>query len=197
MMRLQISTVCPICRTMIRCNALKIKKRPLSSAASSGGSGPFRFIPPPTWAIASLGLDRNHSPVSSEELQTLCKRALLDPCLWSNEETDALRQDLGNMLHMVHKVRDDARIEELANDMMAEIGSDSYYDVPRIVKDAPTREDDDASSELAADAQNVLKSFLRPSMKQHGVHHYFEIVTGRGSVVSTKGGVISSDTRKT
>ena len=200
MMRLQISTVGPICRTMIRFNALKTKKRPLSSAASSGGSGPFRFIPPPTWSIASLGLDRNHSPVSSEELQTLCKRALLDPRLWSNEETDALRQDLGNMLHMVHKVRDDARIEELANDMMAEIGSDpsfSYYDVPRIVKEAPTREDDYSSSELAADAQNVLESFLRPSMKQHGVHHYFEIVTGRGSVVSTKGGVISSDTRKT
>jgi hypothetical protein len=146
-----------------------------------------------------LELDRNHSPVSNEELRTLCKRALLDPDLWSKEETEALRQDLGNMLHMIHKIRDDAYIDSLAKDMMAEIGSEpsfSYYDVPRIVKEAPMRDDDDAPAAATTDAQNVLDSFLRPNMKQQGAHHYFEIVTGCDAVASTKGGDGASEARK-
>ena len=173
----------------------KMNARLLSSAASGGSSnGPYtlRFIPPPTWSIADLELDRSHPPVSNEELRTLCKRALLDPGLMSKEATDSLRQDLGNMMHMIQSVRDDESVDKLANEAIAEMGHEQdpaawYYDVPRGVTAAPTREDEDTSSSTArADAQSVLNSFLRPKMNQQGAHHYFEIVTARGLSTNTK-----------
>jgi len=172
--------------TFLRRRSHSGSKRFTSSAAAAGSSR----IPAPTWSIASLELDRNHTPVSTEELNTLCKRALIDPGLLSNEATDALRQDLGNMLHMIQQVQDDSTsIERFGKDIM-EMEEDPavwYYDVPRGVTAAPVRDDDDESTSSAAYAETTeeeaaaLKSFLQPKMKQRGAHQYFEIVTARRS----------------
>ena len=109
-------------------------------------------IPPPTWSVASLGLDQKRDPVSREELETLARRALLHP---NNE----LRQDLGNMLHLIRQVQDTPPHPGIYK------GG---------VERAPFRDEPMDEEEV----QKVWESYLEPQTEKVGGHSYFAIQTG-------------------
>ena len=122
------------------------------------------YVPKPTWHIADLQLDVNHPPVSEAELQILAKRALVDVKQLENKEQ--LRQDLGNLLHMIDQVSS-------ASDQ--EIDHHSMYDLPRGVTSAPVRSDDEPSLD-----DSVYESYLKPNMKVDGAQEFFEIQSKPG-----------------
>jgi hypothetical protein len=179
--------------------ALRCKRRPLSASsniASSSGIFPgyLRFfsvnddipdskkkpskpsyneLPPPTWSISSLKLDQQHAPVSEEELSILAKRALIN--LPSDDksshqlDTKQLRQDLGNMIHMIQQVQD------FATDT-AGLTDEHIYDRPRGVTSAPVRRTS-STTEEDQEAEQVWDSLLKPKTTPVGAHPYFVIAT--------------------
>ena len=157
-----------------------------SANASSSASSSFQ-LPDPTWPLQDLGLSKHHPPISETELKKLAKRALLD--LHPFDDTDnnttgttreQLRQDLGNMMHMIEQVQSfefntkDARFLEDQADI---------YDKPRGVVAAPLRRDIDdgvdgsRKEEEEIQAKEVFESFLQPQTTKVGAHNYFSIET--------------------
>ena len=134
----------------------------------------FSELPPPSWSIASLELDKQHEPISEEELEVLAKRALIelpqDNVSSPNLDTDQLRQDLGNMLHMVRKVQD------FASDDSEALSGEDIYDAPRGVRSAPVRRHG-STEEEDREAEQVWKSLLEPKTSLVGAHPYFVIAT--------------------
>lgn len=141
-------------------------------SSPSSRSSSYTKLPSPTWSISSLQMDQKHEPISREELSVLAKRALISvPLLDSMNRTDALRQDLGNMIHMIRQVQDFAAAEK-------EILSDTdVYDKPRGVTAAPTRSKDCCSALDEKEAKQVWDSFLKPKTTTVGAHAYFAIAT--------------------
>lgn len=121
-------------------------------------------IPPPTWSIASLELDANHPPVSDETLQKLAKLSLLDV---HQLHTAQLKQDLGNMMHLI------SIVQEFASDLPA--NEYDMYDRPRGVTTAPVR--DDSVDDNNGHAKQVWESLLKPKTTKRGGHDYFVIKT--------------------
>ena len=142
------------------------------SSKSSSKSSNYTKLPSPTWSISSLELDQKHEPISREELSVLAKRALISVSLLdSMNRTDELRQDLGNMIHMIQQVQDFATAEtELLSDA-------DIYDKPRGVKATPTRSEDCGSALEEEEAKQVWDSFLKPKTTAVGAHSYFAIAT--------------------
>jgi len=138
-------------------------------------------IPAPTWSIASLQLDQNHEPASQSEFETLCKRALIDPS--TVPSPPKLRQDLGNMLHMIQQIVDDTTItvnhQHTATNSIDLEDPAVLYDVPRGVTEAPLRRDD-AVQTNNNNMQSSSCFVWQPKLKRSGAHQYFEIVTARG-----------------
>jgi hypothetical protein len=134
----------------------------------------FTELPPPSWSIASLELDKQHKPVSEEELEVLAKRALIelpkDNVSSANLDTDQLRQDLGNMLHMVRQV------QGFASDDSEALSSEDVYDAPRGVRSAPVRRHG-STEEEEREAEQVWKSLLETKTSLVGAHPYFVIAT--------------------
>lgn len=130
-------------------------------------------IPPdPTWSIQSLQLDKQHPPVSDQELYKLARLALLDV---STMDEPRLKQDLGNMMHMIQQVQSFQSREQLTEF--------DLYDRPRGVTAAPVR-DNSMSEKEETEGKRVWESFLKHKTTRVGAHSYFAIATK----METKGG---------
>jgi len=141
-------------------------------STGNGSKPPKRppIIPDATWSVESLELGKKHPPVSQQELERLAKRALLDV---RHLPVEDLRQDLGNMLHMIRQVQSFQPTEEL-NEV-------DLYDVPRGVQATPLRKDDEETDErVIQQEKQVWESFLKPKTTMVGAHSYFVIATRRG-----------------
>ena len=141
------------------------------SESGNGRKPPAKsLIPTPTWSVDSLELGKKHPPVSQQELQQLSKRALLDT---RHLPVSELRQDLGNMLHMIRQVQSFQPSEELSDV--------DLYDVPRGVKATPLRKDDkEGDKRNVKEEKQVWESFLKPKTTSVGAHSYFVIATRKG-----------------
>lgn len=136
---------------------LRVSRRAFSS---------FR-LPPPTWSVKSLGLDRDHAPIDKEELAVLAKRSLL-----LVDDDDDMRQQVGNMQHLLEQV-----VMEGSEDKSYDV--EQLYDAPRNVSEAPVRRSstDHSTDDDEATSENVYESLLKPKTTRVGGHSYFEIVT--------------------
>jgi hypothetical protein len=125
-----------------------------------------------------LQLDIKHKPVSQEELSVLAKRALIRLPAPDNESSSSsmqkLRQDLGNMLHMIQQVQD--FVADNADEPLTDA---DIYDRPRGVKAAPVRRETSAAEEEEEEASQVWESLLKPKTTAVGAHSYFVIATKR------------------
>ena len=179
-----------------------------SNRSSSDGIGggteseepSYPFIPEPTWSIAELGLTPDPEkvpPISDEELQKLCKRALLH---FTPEELESssIRQDLANMMHMINQLQE-FHDDNLEGDIDTDMDHVMIYDHVRGVTSAPLRDDpivttggsgdDDAEVVQAKakeeeydahQAKQVWENMLQPkTIRRGGGHEYFSIVTQR------------------
>jgi hypothetical protein len=160
---------------------------------SSSNNNSNTMIPVPTWSIADLDLHRQHAPVSDGVFRKLARRALIDANRFDRPVQDRLRQDLGNMLHLIDRcVVDRTPVETTTaaattttsnkNDDGDDDPAVQLYDVPRNVTYAPVREDEENDGKKDMDETRLVhESFLRPqpNMVQDGAHRYFEIVTAR------------------
>jgi hypothetical protein len=147
---------------------------------------PYTELPSPTWSIGDLQLDQKHEPVSITELAVLAKRALISlPLLDSMKRTDQLRQDLGNMLHMIRQVQGFA---ETAEESLTDA---DIYDRPRGVRAAPVRgvhgDENEARVTLEQEeARQVWETLLKPKTTALGSHSYFVIATHREEMKNKK-----------
>ena len=172
-----------------------------SYTTSNSGSKPSSFqLPDPTWSLQELELSKQHAPISDTELQTLAKRALLDLTSLDEKLTttttasstttrEQLRQDLGNMMHMIEQVQsfDFDKMDANNNDTKSLLEDQaSIYDTPRGVVAAPLRPDnnnDDSEESIVEaeenqkEAKRVFESFLQPQTTKVGAHNYFSIET--------------------
>jgi Asp-tRNA(Asn)/Glu-tRNA(Gln) amidotransferase C subunit len=137
-------------------------------------------LPEPTWSVQELELSQQHTPVSEQELKTLARRALLDVDQLDPSTKQQLRQDLGNMLHMIEQV---TSFQHPDFDKLDDV---AIYDAPRGVSQAPLREDRNINAkheeEEKAQQQQVWSSFLRPQTTRIGAHEYFSIETKREKI---------------
>lgn len=138
-------------------------------------STPFR-LPEPTWSVHDLELSKQHPPISAVELEKLAKRALLDLNHLDESTRNELRQDLGNMMHMIEQVLSFRR-----NEKGIEWSDADIYDKPRGVTAAPLRKDADNNKDTEADHDQVWEKFLKPQTTKIGAHDYFSIETKRVS----------------
>lgn len=153
-------------------------------------------IPQPTWSIQDLALTTSHPPISQKELERLARLALIDVSGNINnnngDNLDLLKQDLGNILHMIQHVTEYEYQQSTGNatiDTRNNRGDDSddamcsarIYDTVRGVKAIPLRkgiEDDSFQAEDALQAQEIWKHLLQPkTIRRGGGHIYFAIET--------------------
>ena len=151
-------------------------------------------IPQPTWSVQDLELTSTHLPISQKELERLARLVLIDVSGNSNNNDDnnlnSLKQDLGNMLHMIQHVTEydyqlptgksvaGSRNDYSDDDLTC---SARIYDTVRGVKTIPLRkgiETDPLQERDATQAQEVWEDFLRPkTIRRGGGHVYFAIET--------------------
>jgi hypothetical protein len=172
---------------------IKVQCQHHSVAAATGTHQRFT-IPKPTWSIQSLQLHESHAPADMKELEILAKRSVLDLRQFDDETKQQLRQNLGNMLHMMKQVQrfqSTKTVEERQDEDDDQNNPIMLYDVPRGVTEAPFRIDANitttTSSEVIASpaddreehqiSQSVRESYLAPNMTRVGGHLYYEIVT--------------------
>jgi Asp-tRNA(Asn)/Glu-tRNA(Gln) amidotransferase C subunit len=148
---------------------------PKGTEGVSTTSTPFR-LPEPTWSVQDLELSKQHPPISEVELEKLAKRALLDLYHLDESTRNDLRQDLGNMMHMIEQVKSFRH-----NDKDIEWSDSDIYDKPRGVTAAPLRKDADTSKDTEAEHDPVWEKFLKPQTTKVGAHDYFIIETKRES----------------
>ena len=171
----------------------------------------YQFIPSPTWSVQDLELTLSHPPLPEEEFKKLARLVLLDVSSSSSSSSndnnnDSLRQDLGNMLHMIQQVTEYQYPPSTKSSSSSRSGSNSscnsnnvhdgydtvdsgatyddgskIYDAVRGVKAAPLRrgiENDPLQLSDAAQAQEVWENFVQPkTMRKGGSHVYFAIKT--------------------
>lgn len=153
-------------------------------------------IPNPTWSLQDLELTSTHTSIPEEELKRLTKLVLVD--LFENDEyqhddkLNLMKQDLGNMLHMIQHVTKYDYKESIRNgnddlsDTDFEKGCDTTadattYDTARgLKKGMPLRKEielDPLQTEDATQAQNVLEKLNLRMVNRGGGHKYFAIET--------------------
>ncbi|CAB9523346.1 expressed unknown protein [Seminavis robusta] len=129
-------------------------------------------LPKPTWSVKDLELTKQHLPISNKELEKLAKRALLDLDQLDAKTREELRQDLGNMMHMIEQ------IQSLQLDENVALSEEDIYDRPRGVTSAPLRDANEREDTLET-TNNLWASFLQPKTTKFGAHDYFSIETKR------------------
>jgi hypothetical protein len=139
-------------------------------------------LPEPTWSISSLELNKNHQPISVEELQVLAKRAIID-LNTIDLPTDQLRQDIGNMMNMINQVVTNT---STANNTEQQFTVEELYDKPRGVISAPFFSNDKITSEqqqltIQKESESIWKNYLQTKLKRKGSHNYFVIATSIAS----------------
>ena len=151
--------------------------RPL--ARNHGMQRCFSFkitVPPPTWSVKSLQLDESHNLVSEELLTKLSRRALIDLKRLDPDRRQELRQDLGNMLHLIDQVQQNA--SNLDDEDLTDV---DLYDKSRGVTEILLRSDTQPSAEEQEEAQAVYQTMLEHKTTMVGAHAYFEVVTGQSN----------------
>jgi hypothetical protein len=155
-----------------------------------------KHIPSPTWSIKDLELTSTHPPLPQEELERLARLVLIDINNDNNDsdDLDSLKQDLGNMIHMIQHVTEydgkNKHVGDLSiaseeqndtNDPTYGRDAGSIYDAVRGVKSTPLRkgiEDDPLQEGDTKQAQEVWDNFLQPkTINRGGGHAYFAIET--------------------
>lgn len=150
------------------------------NGGSSNGDGCREtddIIPPPTWSIASLELEKDHDVgiLSDDEYRRLAKLALLDIRKISDKQ---LKQDLANMMHMIQQVQQEQDDEDTVEEDDDSEDTAIMYDIPRGVTSIPFRNDDDTTYRQGKEeSKQVWESYLKPHTKQIGGHSYFVITT--------------------
>jgi hypothetical protein len=163
---------------------------------NSANEKQHKHIPSPTWSIKDLELTSTHPPLPQEELERLARLVLIDINNDNNDDDmDSLKQDLGNMIHMIQHVTEydgknkhvgDVSIaseEQQTDENDPTYGRDagSIYDAVRGVKSIPLRkgiEDDPLQEGDTKQAQEVWDNFLQPkTINRGGGHAYFAIET--------------------
>lgn len=199
----------PTTRTSTSCTVgiMRLQFRSLTNEAGNGSSSTRTSafqLPDPTWSIRDLELSKQHAPISDTELQTLAKRALLDLTHLENNNDNSnidgdnamkmrqqLRQDLGNMMHMIEQVRsfDFDNQDDTATTGGNGFAETDLYDKPRGVVAAPLRrdpgsEDNGVGEQIGnnalleeQEAKRVFENFLQPQTTKVGAHNYFSIET--------------------
>jgi hypothetical protein len=147
-------------------------------------------VPQPTWSVQDLELTSTHVPITQQELEKLARLVLVDMSANSSDgddkTTDSLKQDLGDMIHMIQHVTDcqesigkgvaDARNNK--NDDPT--ASAAIYDTARGVRGIPLRkviEEDPLQAQDASQAQVISETVLHSKMVRRGGHEYFAIET--------------------
>lgn len=148
-------------------------------------------VPQPTWSVQDLELTSTHVPITQQELEKLARLVLVDMSANSSDgddkTTDSLKQDLGDMIHMIQHVTDcqesigkgvtDARNNK--NDDPT--ASAAIYDTARGVRGIPLRkviEEDPLQAQDASQAQVISETVLHSKMvRRGGGHEYFAIET--------------------
>jgi len=151
-------------------------------------------LPEPTWSLSDLELSKQHDPVTQQELQVLAKRALLH-VPFNEKDSYKLRQELGNMMHMIQQVSlfdFDKHNNNIYNDNDNETQEKeiNLYDKPRGVTGAPFRSDEKNAivtkphegEEEEKESEQVFASFLQPQTVKVGAHNYFCIETKREKI---------------
>ncbi len=152
-------------------------------------------IPNPTWSLQDLELTSTHTSIPEQELKRLTKLVLVD--LFENNEhhpddiLNLMKQDLGNMLHMIQHVTKYDYQESIRNgdddssDTVVEKGFDmtadaTTYDTVRGLKRGDLRkgiELDPLQTQDATQAQNILEKLNLRMINRGGGHKYFAIET--------------------
>lgn len=162
---------------------------------NSANEKQHKHIPSPTWSIKDLELTSTHPPLPQEELERLARLVLIDINNDNNDDDlDSLKQDLGNMIHMIqHVIEYDGKNKHVGDVSIASeeqndendptYGRDagSIYDAVRGVKSIPLRkgiEDDPLQEGDTKQAQEVWGKLLQPkTINRGGGHAYFAIET--------------------
>lgn len=176
--------------------ATRKKSTNIESTANEIQHSIERHIPDPTWSLQDLELTSTHNSVPDHELRRLAKLVLVDT--FENNEnrhddiSKLMKQDLGNMLHMIQHVTKYDYQESIrkgedgssdtdfdkADDTMADA---TTYDTVRGLKSMPLRkgmELDALQTQDATQAQNILNQKLSTKMvNRGGGHKYFAIET--------------------
>jgi Asp-tRNA(Asn)/Glu-tRNA(Gln) amidotransferase C subunit len=153
----------------------------------------YKHIPEPTWSIKDLDLFTNQPPLPKEELERLCRLALIDISRKTMDEQTKLNQDLANMLHMIQQVTEYCTSDDELDHTLTTAGhrdgdvdtttscSSEIYDFVRGVTAAPLRKGidmDPLHDDDAKQAQEVWDNLLQPkTIRKGGGHQYFAIVT--------------------
>lgn len=123
------------------------------------------LIPPPTWSIASLGLEQQHD-TAAVDMEALCRRACL-----VHDDPKLQKQNVANMMHMMEHV-------VTAAASLHDVSTEECYDRPRgvtadtVVCSSSDREENDESMEW-------LDTLKTTKMKRVGGHYYFEMDTSK------------------
>jgi hypothetical protein len=153
-----------------------------------------RFVPHPTWSVTDdLALNERHAKIDVATFRLLCRRACLLPLEEEEDDDDdnsTLRQDVGNMMHMMNQVV--RAVSEIPRDDDKKYSISDIYDRPRGVTAAPevveaaTVADEESSSAASVDVdastdKSWLETMRDSKMKRVGGHYYFEIETTTSS----------------
>jgi FAD/FMN-containing dehydrogenase len=120
-------------------------------------------------------LEKQHLPVQKEALSALAKRALID--LQQLDNVEELRQDIGNMIHMMDQIQNSKAAISTRNEEN-DHESRRMYDIPRNVDAVPSRRGRSSSLEKEK-SQHVWDSLLSSRTRGVGGHSYFVIPTTR------------------
>jgi hypothetical protein len=152
-------------------------------------------VPRPTWSVQDLELASTHSSITQKELERLARLVLLDVSPNSSNcddrTLDSLKQDLGNMLHMILHVEGHDYQESKGSDIVCtrvnnDDGTDptvsaAIHDTVRGVKEIPLRkeiEKDPLQAQDDANARVTSGENLHTKMvRRGGGHKYFAIKT--------------------
>ena len=152
----------------------------VSTQNDTNESSIAKRFPDPTWSIVDLRLDQKHVPMSQGEMEVLAKRALIDLDEIDPQEQLQLRQDLGNMMHMIHQ------ISEFSCPEMDSLTDADIYDAPQGVTETMVRRSSKPTQSDEEEAKQVWESYLKPQTKIVGAHTYFEIATRQEVDVSVE-----------
>ncbi|KAG7360606.1 hypothetical protein IV203_035705 [Nitzschia inconspicua] len=181
---------------MIRRHLCSIQSSGSDTSNSDSNSRSLEFeyprpkhIPAPSWSISYLQLDSKQPPLPREDLDRLSRLALIDVHNKSDDEREALSQDLANMLHMIQQVTEFSKTNSDNNSKMMKDDdkeddlscSSHIYDTVRGVSAAPLRKtaaEDPLHAEDEQQSSEVWKKLLEPNtIRIGGTHRYFSIVT--------------------
>jgi len=142
-------------------------------------------IPKPTWSVDDLELASTHVSVSQLELKRLARLVLVDVSndINNSNTVGTIRQDLGNMLHMIQHVTEenDAAATKDRFHIHKDHTGATIYDIVRGVKYVHlrnTKEEDRLQLQDSIQARAVWERFLQPALiRRGGGHEYFSIET--------------------